>query len=247
MNTIEILQIGGSLILGGIIQSSSGFGFGLFIIPILLFLGFGLAPTVIIVVIGSAIQKLTAVQYLKQHLDWKEIMPFVLIGLIGMPLGIYAMYKIANMNQPVIKQVIGGLVLVMLILQWRGAIKTRERVAKVWGYIMGFLAGLLNGFANIGGPPVVLWTLAHRWSNQKMRGTLIAFSLIFVPFQIILMLITFGPAMLNPMFKAIILSPAVLLGTWLGLKIGEKISQDHLRIYMQALLLFIAIASILKW
>ena len=34
---IEILQIGGALVLGGIIQSSSGFGFGLFIIPVLLF------------------------------------------------------------------------------------------------------------------------------------------------------------------------------------------------------------------
>lgn len=246
MNIMEILQIGGALLLGGIIQSSSGFGFGLFIIPILLFFGFSLAPTVIIVVIGSAIQKMMAVNYLKEHLDWKEMMPFIIIGLIGLPLGIYAMFKVSHMSQPAVKQVIGGLVLLMLVLHWQGAIKSRELVPKLWGYIAGFFAGLLNGFANIGGPPVVLWTLAHRWSNPKMRGTIIAFSLIFVPFQLILMLITFGSVMFNPILKALILSPAVLLGTWIGLKIGEKISHDHLRIYMQVLLLLIAVASILK-
>ncbi|HLP45068.1 MAG TPA: sulfite exporter TauE/SafE family protein [Candidatus Kapabacteria bacterium] len=246
MNVIEILQIGGALVLGGFIQSSSGFGFGLFIIPVLLFFGFSLAPTVIIVVIGSAIQKVTALPYLKQHLDWKEMMPFILIGLLGLPLGIYAMFKISNMDQPIVKQVIGGLVMVMLVLQWKGAIKIREHVPKFWGYTAGLLAGILNGFANIGGPPLVLWTLAHRWSNQKMRGTIIAFSLIFVPFQLVLMLITFGSVMFSPLLKAMVLSPAVLLGTWIGLKIGEKISQDHLRIYMQALLLFIAVASVFK-
>jgi uncharacterized membrane protein YfcA len=243
---MEIIQIGGALILGSIIQSSSGFGFGLFVIPILLFFGFGLAPTVIMVVIGSAIQKITAVKYLKEHLNWQEMTPFIVIGLFGLPLGIFAMSRVSAMDQPVVKQVIGGLVLVMLTLQWKGSIKTREYVPKLWGYIAGFFAGVLNGFANIGGPPLVLWALAHQWSNQKMRGTIIAFSLIFVPFQLALMLVTFGSEMFNPMLKAVVLSPMVLLGTWIGLKIGEKISQAHLRIYMQALLLFIAVASVLK-
>ncbi|MDQ1351885.1 MAG: uncharacterized protein QG657_2191 [Acidobacteriota bacterium] len=246
MNVTEILQIGGALSLGAIIQSSSGFGFGLFVIPILLYFGFSLAPTVIIVVIGSAIQKVTAVKYLQEHLDWKEMLPFIIIGLVGLPLGIFAMSRISNMDQPVVKQVIGVVVLVMLALHWKGSIKSRDYVPKLWGYIAGFFTGLLNGFANIGGPPVVLWALAHQWSNRKMRGTILAFSLIFVPFQLALMLVTFGSEMFSPILKAVVLSPMVLLGTWIGLKIGERISQDHLRIYMQALLLFIAVSSVLK-
>jgi uncharacterized protein len=246
MNIMEILQIGMALILGSIIQSSSGFGFGLFVIPILLFFGFSLAPTVIIVIIASAIQKITAVKSLKQHLDWQEMAPFIAIGIIGLPFGIFAMSRVSAMNQPVVKQVIGFVVLVMLVLQWKGTIKAHDFVPKLWGYIAGFFSGVLNGFANIGGPPLVLWTLAHQWSNQKMRGTIIAFSLIFVPFQLALMLITFGAVIFPPIIKALILSPAVLLGTWIGLKIGEKISQAHLRIYMQALLLFIAVSSVLK-
>jgi hypothetical protein len=70
-------------------------------------------------------------------------------------------------------------------------------------------------------------------------------SLIFVPFQVTLMLITFGTSLLYLMVKTILLSPTVLLGTWLGQKIGETISKKHLTIYMQVLF-FIAISSITK-
>lgn len=234
------------MILGSIIQGSSGFGFGLFAIPILLFFGMDLESTVIMVVIGSAIQKVSAINSLKEHLDWKEMAPFVFTGLAALPLGVYAMFKVSGMDQAVVKQVIGVVVLVTLVLRWKGTIRSREFVPKIWGYIAGFFSGILNGFANIGGPPLVLWILAHRWPNKKMRGTIIAFSLIYVPFQVSLMLLTFGSALLNPMLKAIILTPTILLGTWIGLKIGEKISKKHLEIYMQALLLLIAISSIAK-
>ena len=246
MDITAILKVGSVMILGSIIQSSSGFGFGLFAIPIFLFFGFDLESTVIMVVIGSAIQKVSAINSLKEHLDWREMAPFVFTGLVALPLGIFAMFKISGMDQSVVKQVIGGVVLVVLMLRWKGAIKSREIVPKIWGYLAGFLSGLLNGFANIGGPPLVLWILAHQWPNKKMRGTIIAFSLIYVPFQVLLMLFTFGSTLLNPMLNAILLTPTILLGTWIGLKIGEKISKKHLEIYMQALLLFIAISSILK-
>jgi uncharacterized membrane protein YfcA len=246
MDIIEIIKISSVMILGSIIQSSSGFGFGLFAIPILLFFGFDFPATVTMVIIGSAIQKVTAVNYLKDELNWKEMVPYMLTGLVSLPLGIYAMFKVSAMNQSVVKQIIGGLVLVLLVLRWKGTIKSRTIVPRIWGYIAGFFSGLLNGFANIGGPPLVLWTLAHQWSNQRMRGTIIAFSLIFVPFQVTLMLITFGTPLLNPMVKTILISPTILLGTWLGLKIGEKISKKHLTIYMQVLLFFIAISSITK-
>ena len=234
------------MILGSIIQGSSGFGFGLFAIPILLFFGIDLESAVIMVVIGSAIHKVSAINSLKEHLDWQEMAPFVFTGLAALPLGIYAMFRVSGMDQSVVKQVIGVVVLVMLGLRWKGTIRSREFVPRIWGYIAGFFSGILNGFANIGGPPLVLWILAHQWPNKKMRGTIIAFSLIYVPFQVSLMLLTFGSALLYPMLKIIILTPTILLGTWIGLKIGEKISKKHLEIYMQALLLFIAISSIAK-
>jgi uncharacterized membrane protein YfcA len=246
LDLIEIVKIGSVMILGGIIQSSSGFGFGLFAIPILLFFGFDLPTTVTMVVIGSAIQKVAAVKVLREHLEWRELLPFFFTGLAVLPLGVYAMSKLSAMDQSVVKQLIGAVVFLLLVLRWKGTIKSREKVPRIWGYIAGFFSGFLNGLANIGGPPLVLWILAHKWSNHQMRVTVIAFSLLYVPFQLGLMLLTFGTVILNPMLKAVLLCPTVLAGTWIGLKIGERISKEHLAVYMQVLLFFIAVSAIAK-
>lgn len=246
MAVIEILEVAAILILGGIVQSSAGFGYGLFALPVLLFLDFSLPAAVTIIIIGSAIQKLTAVKALSHAFRWKELFPYMVVGLVSLPLGVYLMFRLSTLDQSITRQIIGGLILLLLMLRWRGFIKTREHVRPVWGIIAAFFSGLLNGLANIGGPPMVLWVLAHRWPNDKMRVVLLAFSLVFVPFQILLMLWLFGTSILNPLVRALLLSPAVLLGTWLGLYIGKKFSPSQLRFYMQILLLVIALSSILK-
>jgi uncharacterized membrane protein YfcA len=246
MDIVEILKIGSVMIFGSIIQSSSGFGFGLFAVPLFLFMGFTLPETVIIVVIGSAVQKIAAVSYLWKAADWRGQAPYIAVGLVTLPLGVYCLYQVSFLSQPEVKQIIGVLILLLLLLQWKGLIKSRERVAPAWGYIAGFFSGFLNGLANIGGPPLVLWILAHRWSNEKMRVTPIAFSIVFVPFQILFMGLMFGSMLWPPLLKAVLLIPTVLLGSWIGLKIGEKISKEFLRVYMRLLLLFIALSAIVR-
>jgi uncharacterized membrane protein YfcA len=246
MDILELAKIGSVLLLGSIIQSSSGFGFGLFAIPILLFMGFDLPSTVTMVIIASAISKGTAFNYLKNDLKIRELGLLLTVSLLALPAGIYTMFKISSMDQSVIKQIIGTLIIILLVLRWKGGTKSRESVPRIWTVVAGLFCGFLNGFANIGGPPLVLWVLAHKWSNQKMRGTIIAISLAFVPLQIPLLLVAFGSTIINPMVKALVLSPTVLLGTWIGLTIGNKISRKHLTIYMQILLLIIAISSIAK-
>lgn len=242
MVLVEIIKIGSVLILGSIIQSSSGFGFGLFAVPLLLFLDFELPAAVMIVVIGSAIQKVYAIIALWRAVDWKEISPYMFVGLAALPAGVFSMYTISILSRDIVEQVIGFSVLLLLLLQWRRVIKTKERISRFWGYAAGFFSGFFNGLANIGGPPLVLWILAHRWSNEKMRATPIAFSLVFVPLQLVFMFFVFGARVfLSPMVKTLAAAPFVFLGTWLGLKIGGKISQEHLRLYMGLLLLSIAL------
>jgi len=209
-------------------------------------MGFPLPETVIIIVVGAGVQKIAAISQLWKAADWKGQAPYMVIGLVSLPLGVYCLYQVSLLSQPFVKQIIGFLVLVLLLLQWQGMIKSREKVSPVWGYTAGFFSGFLNGLANIGGPPLVLWILAHRWSNEKMRVTPIAFSIVFLPPQVFFMGLAFGSRMWDPLLKAILMTPLVLLGTWVGLKMGEKISEVHLRIYMRLLLLFIAISAIVR-
>ena len=234
------------LFVGGFIQSSAGFGFGLFALPLLLFLKLQLQEAVIMVIIGSAIQKIMGIRYFRKVINLREISPLIISGLAGLPIGLYLMFRVSGLQQSSIKQLIGVLIIFMLIFRWSKLIKSVIRVKAMWTYIAGFLSGILNGFANIGGPPVVLWVLAQNWENRKMRATIISFSLFFVPFQIIIMIIIFGRTLYSPLFYSLVLSPSVLIGSWFGLKFGDRFSKKILEKYMELLLLIIALVSVLR-
>ncbi len=241
-----VAKISAVLFLGGFIQSSAGFGFGLFALPLFLFFKLQLHEAVIIVIIGSAIQKTMGIRYFRKVIDLKEISPLIISGLAGLPIGLYLMFRASGLNNSAVKSVIGFLIVFMLILRWSKLIRSVIDMKKIWTFIAGFISGILNGFANIGGPPIVLWVLAQDWENKKMRATIISFSLFFVPFQIIIMVIMFGKALYSPLICAMLLSPSVIAGSWFGLKFGDRFPRRILERYMEILLLIIALVSILK-
>jgi len=241
-----IVRISAVLFIGGFIQSSAGFGFGLFALPLLLFMNLPLQEAVIMVVMGSAIQKLLGIGYFRKVINIREMAPLIAAGLTGLPIGLFLMFKVAGLHQSSVKQVVGILILFMLILRWSGLKGRPGEIRRIWTCIAGFLSGILNGFANIGGPPVVLWVLAQQWENMKMRATVITFSLFFVPFQIGIMVLMFGKSLHSPLLISLLLSPAVLLGAWAGLKFGDKFSRKLLERYMEILLLVIALVSVLR-
>jgi len=241
-----LIKVSTILFLGGFIQSSAGFGFGLFALPLLLFLKFELQEAVIIIILGSAIQKIMGIRYFRKVINHKEISPLIISGLTGLPIGLYMMFRVSGFQQSLVKQLIGSVILLMLVLRWINVIKSVNTVKRVWIFVAGFISGILNGFANIGGPPVVLWILTQRWDSKKMRAVVIYFSLFFVPFQIIIMMIMFGETLYSPLLYSLILSPSVFLGTWCGLKFGDRFSKKTLERYMEFLLLLIAIISLFK-
>lgn len=241
-----IVKISAVLFLGGFIQSSAGFGFGLFALPLLLFMNLPLQEAVIMVVIGSALQKLLGIGYFRKVINIREMSPLIAAGLTGLPIGLFLMFKVAGLHQASVKQLIGILILTMLILRWSGLKGRKGGVRRIWTYIAGFLSGILNGFANIGGPPVVLWVLAQKWENRKMRATVITFSLFFVPFQVGIMALMFGRSLHSPLLYSLILSPSVLVGSWAGLKFGDRFSRKLLERYMEVLLLLIALVSVMR-
>lgn len=232
--------------MGGVIQSTTGFGFGLFAIPLLLFMNISFPETIIMVIVGSAIQKAIATTHLRRYIIWKELYPLMGVGFLILPLGIYLMFRVSGLDHTLIKQIMGGCILVLLLVLLKRIVRSKGEGTPVWGFIAAFFSGFLNGFANIGGPPMVLWVLSKNWPNERMRGTLLAFSLAFVPAQIVIMSAVFGSVIFLGLLRGFLLCPLVLLGTYLGLKIGENFSEKRLKKIMQFLLFCIAISLILS-
>lgn len=246
---IELHQLvlsGATLFAAGLLQSIVGFGFSLFALPALLFIGLSLPESVATCLISGFAQRIFLFPTLRDSVDWRAIRPIMLCGLSAIPVGTLLLRGVANLPPSTVRQIVGTIIILCLLLQWFGKIQPRESVHKAWGWLAGIASGLLTGFANIGGPPIVLWILAHRFPQEKMRATCLLLFLAFAPFQILILPMVFGKEVLLAFGGALLLVPLVMAGSWIGLRLGRQLADGHMRLAMQALLLVIAIVSIAK-
>ncbi len=246
MDIPQLILVGLIMFAASTVQSAVGFAFTLFALPFLLLVGLTLPEAVAVTILSSAIQRIIAVSYLRHAVDWQLIKPMIFYGVAMLPVGTLVLREVTFLSPHTAKQIIGVVILLTLLSQWFGNLKPRESVHCSWGYLAGAVSGFLTGFANIGGPPIVLWILAHRWSNERMRIMASIFTLSFVPFQLIILPIVFGKPVLTAYVSAIPVSPMVVAGSWCGLKVGSRIHGKHLRLTMQIILLVIALVSLLK-
>ncbi len=97
----------------------------------------------------------------------------------------------------------------------------------------------------MGGPPMVLWVLAHDWPMNQARGFLyFVFSVGLIP-QGILMWLFFGNDVLGAMAISAAAFPAVIVGLWLGLAIGRAVPDRALRTASLSVLILIAASAII--
>ncbi|MBN1830134.1 MAG: hypothetical protein JW884_13470 [Deltaproteobacteria bacterium] len=118
-----------------------------------------------------------------------------------------------------------------------------EKTHWSWAGLSFVASGLLAGICGMGGPPLVLWSMAHTWSSEKTRGFLFAVYVASIPIQIILLYFAFGSNILSSVMLAIIFSPFVYLGTLVGMPIGNRMSKDKLRGIAYAILMTLGISA----
>ncbi len=211
------------------LQCIIGFGYSLMVIPLLLLANRPLPEVVTLVVVSAIAMRLYAIHSLRNHIDWKQLKPVIWISFLGIPVGIWLLHSASSLSQDTVRQGVGTMILLMLLLRFAFRIQPRENLPVSYGMFAGFTSGILNGLANIGGPPIVLWIQAKKMNNQATRITLMAFSIFHLPVQIVLLYIAFGPRSLAWMQTGLILWLAVLPGSWIGIKVGNRLPLPFLQ------------------
>jgi uncharacterized membrane protein YfcA len=98
-----------------------------------------------------------------------------------------------------------------------------------WGGVAFLGSGFLAGICGMGGPPLVLWAVAHDWPTQRIRGFLCATFATSIPIQIVLLAVTFGMPILWYVAVGIALLPLVYAGSAVGLPVGNRFASPALR------------------
>lgn len=233
------------LFFSSIVQGAVGFAAGLFGIPLLMLTGMSLPDAVAISIVASAVQNLVAAWQLRREIDFRLALRPSLIRLATLPLGAWALSLLGPDNKDLASQAVGVIVLAIVATQSLLRVEPQEKLHPAWEWIAFSLGGLLLGLCGMGGPPMVLWVMAHNWPMNRARAFLYYLFVTGMPPQALVMWLMFGNQILGAMLLGLATLPALLAGLYLGLWLSRLMSDRVLRIVSWAMLVVIAISAIL--
>jgi hypothetical protein len=228
------------LFAGGLLQGTVGFGLGLFCVPLLLTAGFPVSTVLAMASIGTAVQAVSGVHHLRHAVPWRTVGFSLLIRAAAMAAGVGLVRVLAGYPVASLKFWVGAVMLALVAAQawWRPMPRPKLHAAWDWAAFLG--SGFTAGLCSMGGPPLVLWVMAHDWPADRTRGFLFASFMSLVPLQLVLLYSQFGQDVLRGALLGLALAPAVLAGSLAGLRVGGRFSKTILRRVAYTVLLAIA-------
>ncbi len=228
--TIAIVVAGGFL--GGMASGTAGFAYGAVATAIWLH---EISPihAVLLVVAGGLINQSGLVWTMRRSLDFARLTPFLIGGVVGVPLGV-ALVLEANPHA-----IRNGLAVFMVAYGIYALAAPRlPRIA--WGGriadgVIGFLGGLCGGVAGLSGIFPAIWTQLRGWPKEIARG-------VYQPFIVMshfLTLLLIGTVALDRegVILFLVAIPAALLGSWTGWLIYGKLDERRFRQLLAGLLI----------
>jgi len=233
-----IVLVGGFA--GGYVSGLTGFGTGLAALPFWLYAinPVVAAPLVIICSIVAQVQTLPAIWH---AINWRQVAPFVLGGLIGVPIGTLMLTLVSAY---LFKLLVGG----FLIVYCSFMLARRSLPTVTWGGrpadgVVGFGGGILGGLAGLSGPLPTIWASLRGWSKDGRRGVFQAFNLSILLFALASQAVAgFVDADVGKL--ALIALPGTLAGAWLGLKTYRRLGDDRFNQVVLVLLLLSGISIV---
>tara|TARA_B100000315_G_scaffold198335_1_gene189852 strand:+ start:4214 stop:4966 length:753 start_codon:yes stop_codon:yes gene_type:complete len=244
MEILDIVGAGGIIFLAGMGQSVVGFGHALFATPLLVWIGVPLPSVITLVATCSMLQAAIGVQKLHAAVPWRLSLFATVVRIAGVGLGLLLLNKLVLLNTAHIRMVIGSILCLLIAIQvlWG----TRTLKVLHWS-LAGFAfisSGLLAGLCGMGGPPLVLWSMANSWSSQTTRAFLFAVFASSIPVQLVLLCLMFGIDILWNAALGIVFLPLIYLGAAIGVPLGNRISKKTLCRVAYGILLVIGVSAV---
>lgn len=248
MNINPLLILLGTAIvicLGGVMQSAIGFAYALFATPLMVLMGVPLPKTIVIVATCSFVQSALGARQLSTAVPWREAAGAIAIRLAAMVIGVALLRSLSLLNSDDVRLVVGCIICLLVGIQMTFKVQPAERVHRAWAALAFSTSGLLSGVCGMGGPPLVMWVMAHNWSSEKTRGFLFAVVMVSFPFQVLMLYLTFGVDILNSVMTGFLLTPAVVLGAKVGMPLGNRMPKAVLRNIAYLVMVIIGLSSVM--
>ncbi|MCP4285035.1 MAG: sulfite exporter TauE/SafE family protein [Gammaproteobacteria bacterium] len=239
MGLTEILILCGGFA-GGYVSGLTGFGTGLSALPFWLNAISPLlaAPLVVICSIVAQLQTLPAIWH---AINWRQVFPFVLGGLLGVPAGTLLL---GFVSAQLFKLFIG----IFLIGYCSFMLARRVAPTVSWGGrgadgVVGFAGGILGGLAGLSGALPTVWASLRGWDKHARRGLFQVFNLTVLSFALGSQAL--GGFITMELGKLVLIAlPGTFVGAWLGRKTYNRLGDDRFSQVVLVLLLLSGISIV---
>ena len=209
----------------GLVQGATGFGSGIVLNAFWLHI---LEPSAAISlnIVSCLFVSALPIYKLRKTLDFSKLRSFVFFGVIGIPTGLL----ILTMTDPsIFKTTVGFILVIFSIWKFKSKdILINFKSNPTLDKFIGFISGILGGFAALGGILPTIWVNLQRLPKNTQRGTYEPF--IFI--TSIAAVISFyfaGFLTLDIFYNFLKAFPALMLGSWIGIKIYALINEALFR------------------
>jgi len=237
MDSLWLIIIFGAA-LAGFVQGLSGSNFGLVAMAVW---AWALPPNLTgpLVVCGSLVGQVLAARTLRRGLKREHLLPMVIGGLIGVPLGVMLLHQL----DPLLFRLLVGIVLALWCpLMLFSSSLPRLRIGGAGAdAAVGVLGGVMGGLGGLTGPATALWSVLKGWDRDTQRSVIQGFNLAMQLLTMITYLVSgtvTGEAL--GLFPLVTLS--VLLPTLFGVRLYRRFSDVAFRRVVLGLL---ALAGVL--
>lgn len=223
-----------------LVAGLAGFAFGLVAAGIWLHVISPAQTAALIVGFGMLVQGIS-VWKLRGSISVRRLLPFLVGGAVGVPAGVELLRWIsaAHMRSAV------GIVLILFSLYSlaRPRLATIKAAGRAADGAVGFLNGVLGGATGLAGILTVVWCSVRGWSKDEQRA-------VFQPVGVAVFAMTAlwlgGTGLIDRETVRLFLLglPAVLIGTWLGLRLYRRLDEVRFRKIVLMLLLLSGVALV---
>lgn len=225
----------------GVGVSKSGFP-GVLLVHVLVFAFlFGARASTGVVLPMLIVGDLLAIGRFHPHVRWEYLWRTMPPALTGIAVGFVLINRLSDASYaPVLGWIILGLTVMHVVRVRVPSLGDRMPKGPAFAWPLGILAGVTTMLANAGGSVMTLYLLAMGLSKMEFTGTIAWFffiiNLIKVPLSAGLGLISTDTLLFN-----VVLTPAIVLGSYMGRWLLHRISQE---LFNGLLLAFAAVAAL---
>ena len=236
--TIGIVIAGA--VLAGFAQGLSGFAFAMIALSVW---AWALAPQVAapLSVFGALMGQLLSLFQVRAGYDLRKIAPLVAGGLIGVPIGVFALH---NFDPAKFKLVIGTLLVLYASYGLLAGGELRVKSGGRWlDAFVGLIGGALGGLGGMSGSVPAIWTQVRGWNRDLRRATMQVYNVAMHVFTLTVYAETGGLRALDWRLFALA-APAMLIPAYFGAWVYRSVSERIFQRVILILLLFSGFAML---